>query len=235
MKKVTLELGGKSPNIIFPDADLGLALDRAVFAFCNNSGQICSAGTRLFVHESLYDEATERVAAIASTYKVGSPFDPETKIGPLISAKQMDRVLSYVSAGRQEGANLALGGSRVGNRGFFVEPTVFSQVTNRMKIAQDEIFGPVLSIISFRSEDDAILKGNDTEYGLAAAVWTRDVSRAHRVAWALKSGRVWINTYAEGDPVMSFGGYKQSGFGREMGAESIEAYTQTKSILMRLQ
>jgi phenylacetaldehyde dehydrogenase len=234
MKKVTLELGGKLPNIVVPDADLDKALERAVLAFCNNSGQICSAGTRLFVHESMHDEATERVAKIAATYKVGSPFDPATKLGPLISATQMERVLSYVDAGKQGGAHLALGGGRAGNRGFFVEPTIFSGVSNDMTIAREEIFGPVLSIISFKSEEDAILKSNDTEYGLAAAVWTRDVSRAQRVARALKSGRGWINTYAEGDPVMSFGGYKQSGFGRQMGAESIEAYTQTKSVMMRL-
>ena len=235
LKKVTLELGGKSPNIVFPDADMDAALEKAVAAFCNNSGQICSAGTRLFVHRDVYDEAVEQVVKVAATYKVGSPFDPATKLGPLISAKQMATVLSYVGAGKEGGASLVLGGSRVGNRGFFVEPTVFSQVSNQMKIAREEIFGPVLSVIPFTSEDDAILQGNDTDYGLAAAVWTRDASRAHRVARALKSGRVWINTYAEGDPVMSFGGYKQSGFGREMGAESIEAYTQTKSVLMRLQ
>jgi acyl-CoA reductase-like NAD-dependent aldehyde dehydrogenase len=146
----------------------------------------------------------------------------------------MKRVLSYVDTGKSEGARLALGGSRVGNVGYFVQPTVFDGVSNTMTIAREEIFGPVLSIIPFKDEDDAVLKSNDTEYGLAAAVWTRDVSRAHRVARALKSGRVWINTYAEADSVMSFGGYKQSGYGREMGAESIEAYTQTKSILMRL-
>jgi acyl-CoA reductase-like NAD-dependent aldehyde dehydrogenase len=234
MKKVSLELGGKSPNIVFPDADLDKALTAAVDTFCRNSGQVCSAGTRLFVHESLHDEATERVAKIASTYKVGSPFDADTKLGPLISQRQMERVLSYVDVGKSGGARLSLGGSRVGNVGYFVEPTVFSGVSNAMTIAQEEIFGPVLSIIPFKDEDDAVFKGNSTEYGLAAAVWTRDVSRAHRVARALKSGRVWINTYAEGDPVMSFGGYKQSGYGREMGAESIEAYTQTKSVLMRL-
>jgi len=234
MKKVTLELGGKSPNIIFPDADIDKAFETAVATFCGNSGQICSAGTRLFVHESLHDEATGRIAKIAATYKVGSPFDADTKLGPLISAKQMERVLSYVDAGKSGGATLSLGGDRVGTRGYFVEPTVFSAVSNDMKIAREEIFGPVLSIIPFKDENDAVLKGNDTEYGLASAVWTRDIARAHRVARAMKAGRVWINTYAEADPVMSMGGYKQSGFGREMGSESIDAYTQTKSVFMRL-
>lgn len=234
LKKLTLELGGKSPNIIFPDADIDRALQAAVGSFCGYAGQICSSGTRLFVHESLHDEIAEKVSKIASGYRVGSPFDPETNLGPVITAKQMERVLSYVGAGQEEGATLALGGSRVGTTGYFIEPTVFSHVTNEMKIARDEIFGPVLSIISFTNEDDAVFKGNDTMYGLAAGVWTRDVSRAHKVARALKAGRVWINTYGEGGPVMSFGGFKQSGYGREQGAEAIDAYTQTKSVLLRL-
>ena len=234
MKRVTLELGGKSPNIIFPDADLDKAIQSATETFCRNSGQICSAGTRLFVHESLHDEVTERVTRLAATYKVGSPFDADTKLGPLISRRQMDNVLGYIEVGRDSGAALSLGGSRCSDVGYFVEPTVFSNVTNSMKIAREEIFGPVLSVIPFKDEEDAIFQGNDNEYGLAAAVWTRDISRAHRVARALKAGRVWINTYAEGDPVMSFGGYKQSGYGRELGAESLEAFTQTKSVLLRL-
>ena len=232
-KRVTLELGGKAPNIIFPDADLDKAMQAAVRSFCGNSGQVCSAGTRLLVHESLHDEVTERISAIAATYKVGSPLDPDTKLGPLISGKQLDRVMSYIDAGREAGAALSLGGSRVGSKGYFVEPTVFSRVSNDMKIAQDEIFGPVLSIIPFKDDDDAVRKGNDTPYGLSAAVWTKDIARAHKVARALKSGRVWINTFGEADPVMAFGGYKQSGLGREYGAESIDAYTQTKAVLVR--
>jgi acyl-CoA reductase-like NAD-dependent aldehyde dehydrogenase len=234
LKRVTLELGGKSPNIIFQDADIDQAVQAAATSFCGNSGQVCSAGTRLFVHESLHDEVAERVSKIASGYRVGSPFDAGTDLGPLISSRQMDRVLSYVGAGEEGGAKVSLGGTRVGSTGYFVAPVVFSHVTNEMPIAREEIFGPVLSIIPFRDEDDAVFKGNDTIYGLAAGIWTRDVSRAHKVARALKAGRIWINTYGQSGPVMSFGGYKQSGYGREQGAESIDAYTQTKSVFMRL-
>jgi acyl-CoA reductase-like NAD-dependent aldehyde dehydrogenase len=233
LKRLMLELGGKSPNIIFPDADIEKAVQVAVRTICFNSGQHCAAGTRLLVHTSLHKDVAHEVAKLAATYKVGSPFAPDTKLGPLISNKQLDRVLSYIDAGRTEGAELQFGGSRVGSTGYFVQPTVFSGVSNKMRIAREEIFGPVLSIIPFVDEADAVLKGNDTDYGLSAAVWSRDLGQAHRVAHALKAGRVWINAYGEGDLVVPFGGYKQSGYGRENGPESIDAYTQTKAILMR--
>ncbi|MES2484121.1 MAG: aldehyde dehydrogenase family protein [Pseudomonadota bacterium] len=233
LKKVTLELGGKAPNVVFADADLDKAIEAAVKTFCGNSGQVCSAGTRLFVQERVHDEVAERVAHLAAKWKAGDPFAPDTKIGPLISAKQRDRVWSYIGAGQEGGAALRLGGKAWSGCGYFVEPTVFDEVKNGMRIAQEEIFGPVLSIIPFKDEDDAVLQGNDTTYGLSAAVWTRDISRAHKVVKALKAGRLWINTFGEADPAMAFGGYKQSGWGREFGQESIEAYTQTKSVMVR--
>lgn len=234
LKKVTLELGGKAPNVVFADADLDKAIQAAVKTFCGNSGQVCSAGTRLFVQESIHDEVAERVAKEAAAWKVGDPFAADTKLGPLISAKQRDHVWSYIGAGKDAGAALRLGGKAWEGPGYFVEPTVFDQVKNGMKIAQEEIFGPVLSIISFKDENDAVLQGNDTAYGLSAAVWTRDISRAHKVVKALKAGRLWINTYGEADPAMAFGGYNQSGWGREFGQESIDAYTQTKSVMVRI-
>ncbi|MFS1286891.1 aldehyde dehydrogenase family protein [Pseudomonas piscis] len=234
LKKVTLELGGKAPNVVFADADLEKAVQAAVKTFCGNSGQVCSAGTRLFVQRSVYDEVLERVTQLASTFKVGDPLAADTKLGPLISAKQRDRVHAYMEAGQEEGARLCLGGSHWRGAGYFVEPTVFGDVNNGMRIAQEEIFGPVLSVIAFDDEDDAVLQGNDTSYGLSAAVWTRDISRAHKVVRALKAGRVWINTYGESDPAMPFGGYKQSGWGREFGQESIDAYTQVKAVMLRM-
>lgn len=234
LKRLTLELGGKSPNIVFPDADLEQAIAAAVATLCRNSGQICASGSRLFVHESVHDQVLEAVCRKAQMAKVGLPFERDTVLGPLISARQRERVLSYVASGLSQGARLEVGGQAVGERGFFVQPTVFSGVSNGMRIAQEEIFGPVLSVIRFKDEHDAVFQANDTVYGLAAAVWTQDISRAHRVARALQAGRVWINTYSDGDPVMSRGGYRQSGFGREHGAESIDEFTQTKSVYLRL-
>ncbi|ETI63445.1 betaine-aldehyde dehydrogenase [Sphingobium sp. C100] len=233
LKRVTLELGGKSPNIIFPDADLDRALDAAVNGFTRNSGQICSSGTRIFVHRDIYDEVAERIASISAGRKVGDPFGADTFLGPVASATHCDRVMSYIDAGNDEGARMLTGGNRLSRPGFFIEPTVFTGVTNDMKIAREEIFGPVVTIIAFRDEDDAVFKGNDTTYGLAAGIWTKDVGRAHKVARALKAGRIWINTYGETDPVMPFGGFKQSGIGREFGAESIAAYTETKAVQIR--
>ncbi|MBU9374226.1 aldehyde dehydrogenase family protein [Burkholderia multivorans] len=234
LKKVTLELGGKAPNVVFADADIEKAVQAAVKTFCGNSGQVCSAGTRLFVQESIHEQVAERVAQLAAGWKAGDPFAADTKIGPLISATQRERVQSYIGVGREGGATLRLGGEPWRGTGYFVEPTIFDNVRNGMRIAQEEIFGPVLSIIPFRDEDDAVLQANDTTYGLSAAVWTRDVARAHKVVRALKAGRLWINTFGESDPAMAFGGYKQSGWGREFGQESIDAYTQTKSIMLRM-
>lgn len=233
LKRVTLELGGKSPHIVFPDADLDKALAAAVNGFTRNSGQICSSGTRLFVHESIHDEFSKQVAAVASRLKVGNPFDAETKLGPLISEKQLDRVMSYVDEGVSAGARLMAGGHRVGEAGYFIEPTVFSDVSNKMRIAREEIFGPVVCVIPFRTEEEAIALANDSTYGLAGGIWTRDIGRGHKIARALKGGRIWINTFGETDPIMPFGGFKQSGIGREFGAESILTYTEPKSVMVR--
>jgi acyl-CoA reductase-like NAD-dependent aldehyde dehydrogenase len=236
LKKVSLELGGKSPNIVFADADLDGASRGALNAIFYNKGEVCAAGSRLFVEEPVKEEFLAKVADRAKKTTVGDPLDKNTRMGPVISKGQLDRVLSYIESGKQEGARLVTGGDRPANlpKGYFVNPTIFADVKNSMKIAREEIFGPVLSVLSFKDPADAVAQANDSMYGLAAAVWTRDVKKAHQVARALKAGTVWVNTYNLYDVALPFGGYKQSGFGRELGREALDQYTQTKSVWMDL-
>ncbi len=235
LKRVSLELGGKSPNIIFPDADMQSAVFGSMLGIFMNQGQVCCAGSRVFVQESMYDQFTDSLAQMAQSLTLGNPLDTSTRMGPLVSKEQHERVLGYLDIGKKEGAKAKVGGE-AGNqeRGYFVKPTVFTDVKNSMKIAREEIFGPVAAAIRFKDENDAIFQGNDTTYGLAAAVWTKDISRAHKIARSLKAGTVWINCYGMIDPMSPFGGYKQSGFGRELGKYAIDLYTQIKSVYTKL-
>jgi aldehyde dehydrogenase (NAD+) len=238
LKRVSLELGGKSPNIVFTDADLDAATVGALLGIFMNQGQVCCAGSRLFVEEPMYDEFTEKVSTFAQQVKLGPPLDPQTRMGPLVSEEQYDRVKRYLQLGKQEGATVKAGGEAATEgafaKGYFVKPTVFTNVKNSMRIAQEEIFGPVVAAIPFKDENDAVLQGNDTMYGLSAGVWTKDVSKAHKMARALKAGTVWINCYGQIDPTSPFGGYKQSGFGRELGKHSLELYTQVKQVWLKV-
>jgi aldehyde dehydrogenase (NAD+)/phenylacetaldehyde dehydrogenase len=234
LKKVSLELGGKAPNIIFPDADLDKAVPTSMMGVYFNSGQVCCAGTRIFVQRDRYDEVVGQLASFSNNVTMGDPFDQKSAIGPLVSREQFDRVKSYLDVGRKEGAKVAAGGETGGSKGYFVKPTLFTDVKNDMRIAREEIFGPVGAAISFTDENDAVLQGNHTDYGLSAAVWTRDISRAHKVARSLKAGTVWINCFNQLDPISPFGGYKQSGFGRELGKYAIDLYTQIKSVWVKL-
>jgi aldehyde dehydrogenase (NAD+) len=237
LKRLTLELGGKSPDIVFADADLDAAVPGTGMGVFINSGQVCSAGTRLFVERKVHDEFVERVAKFGRDMKVGQPLDPATQIGPLVSRAQLDRVTGYLDIGRSEGARIVAGGARVTDgdlaNGYFVPPTVFADVKDDMRIAREEIFGPVLSAFVFDDFDDLLRRANATHFGLGSGVWTRDVSKAHRAAKALRAGNVWVNCYGAMDVSMPFGGYKMSGYGRESGRESLDAYLQTKSVYIR--
>jgi phenylacetaldehyde dehydrogenase len=236
LKKVTLELGGKSPAIVFPDADLDLAIPGTANAIFFNHGQCCCAGSRLYAHKNVFDKVVEGVAAIASAIKVGPGLDPATEMGPLVSDEQFSRVSSYIAAGRDEGANVVTGGKQVGNQGYFVAPTVLTNTTADMKVVREEIFGPVVCAQPFDDADiERIAKqANDTIYGLAASVWTRNGALAHRMAHRIRSGTVWINCHNVFDAALPFGGYKQSGWGREMGQEVLNNYTETKAITAAL-
>ena len=236
LKRVSLELGGKSPNIVFSDANLKRASKTSMYGVFSNSGQVCTAGTRILVEKAVHDEFVQSLVDATKSMKLGMPLDDETGMGPVVSQEQFDRVTGYIDIGKNEGAEVVAGGGPAEgfDGGYFVQPTVFAGVRNDMQIAQEEIFGPVAAVIEVDDVDSAIATANDTMYGLAAAVWTNDISKALRAARGLKAGTVWVNTYGPLDPAVSFGGYKQSGFGRELGVHSLETYTQTKSVWVNL-
>ena len=238
LKRVSLELGGKSPDIVFADADLEAAVPGAAWAIFRNSGQICCAGSRLFVEQPVYDRFVSRMAAYASTIRIGNGLDPNTQMGPLISQEQLERVTGYLRIGKQEGAKPIIGGERATRgelaKGYFMPPTVFDQVRPDMRIAREEIFGPVVTTIPFRTLDEVMNLSNSTSYGLAGGIWTRDLQKAHQAARALQSGVVWVNCYNVFDPAMPFGGYKMSGYGRESGQQALDLYTQVKAVWMKI-
>lgn len=238
LKRLSLELGGKSPDIVFSDADLDEAVAGTAMGAFNNSGQVCSAGTRLFVERPVYEEFVGRVAEFGKGLRVGNGLDPETQIGPLVSEAQLDRVTGYLAIGQAEGAHLLSGGSRLTEGkyadGYFVPPTVFSHVGDEMRIAKEEIFGPVLSAIPFDDPEDLMRRSNDTVFGLGSGIWTRDISKAHRYAKMLRAGTVWINCYSAMDPAVPFGGYKMSGYGREGGVDHLDEFLDVKSVWIKI-
>lgn len=239
VKKLSLELGGKSPNIIFDDANVDLAIKMAAAAIFYNKGEVCTAGSRLFVQDSIYDEVTEKLSARAGKMVPGDPMDEGTRLGPVVSKAQFDSVSEYIRLGKEAGAKLSAGGEKFdignGGKGYFLKPTVFTDVDNKMQIAQEEIFGPVLSVIKFSDFEDVVSKANDTSFGLASGIWTNDLKKAHNLAQRINAGTVWINTYNMYDAASPYGGFKMSGFGKESGMESIyEFYTKSKTVWVDL-
>ena len=234
LKKVTLELGGKSPNVVYADSDLSKAIPGAASAIFFNQGQCCCAGSRLYVEKSVFDKVVEGISDHASKIKVGPGLDPDTQLGPLVSDEQLNRVCSYLESGANQGAKAVTGGKRKGDKGYFVEPTVLVNTKPNMKVVQEEIFGPVVTAMPFDDPNDLIAQANDTMYGLAAGIWTKDISKAHRTAEKLKAGTVWVNCYNIFDAALPFGGYKQSGWGREMGHDAVDLYTEKKAVTTML-
>jgi len=234
LKRVSLELGGKSPNVVFKDADMDLAISGAASSIFFNQGQCCCAGSRLYVEKAVFDQVVEGVAERAKKIRVGPGLDAKTQMGPLVSVEQMDRVCGYLESGFSQGAKAIAGGHKTGDKGYFVEPTVLVNTKDQMKVVQEEIFGPVVVAMPFTDPEELVPRANDNVYGLAAGVWTRDISKAHRMAEQLQAGTVWINCYNIFDAALPFGGYKQSGWGREMGHDVLNNYTQTKAVCARI-
>jgi aldehyde dehydrogenase (NAD+) len=234
LKRITFELGGKSPNIIFADADLDAAAAGAHFGLYFNQGQCCCAGSRVFVEQRVHDAFIEKISDMNQARRVGNPFDPETEQGPQVDRAQFDKILKYIELGKREGARCLTGGTRVGDKGYFIEPTLFDGVSDEMAIAKDEIFGPVMSVLTFNDVDEIVARANKTFYGLAAAVWTRDISKAHYLASKIKAGTIWVNCFDVFDAAAPFGGFKMSGMGRELGEEGLKPYLETKTVTIAL-
>ncbi len=234
LKRITFELGGKSPNIVFADADMQKAVEGAMLGMYLNQGQCCCAGTRLFVQDTVYDQMVEALAQQTTARKLGDPFDPDTQQGPQVDKAQYDKIMKYINLGKEQGARCVSGGERFGDKGFFIKPTIFADVKDDMAVATDEIFGPVLSVIKFKEIDEVVQRANTTDYGLAAAVWTQDIKKAHAIADRVRAGTVWVNCYDVFDAAAPFGGFKRSGIGRELGEKALDNYTELKTVTVAL-